>query len=310
MIGTVAAAPFVAKKLQLQSNDKADVPGRTYHILGVPLRSGSLLPGNENDAQAYRAAHLLPRLREAGCNVVDAGDLVVPSYLPHHSVPPIRNWPGPRIVWDCISDRIAPLLREAEQVPLLIGCDCSVVVGTTQAMVRSSLQDLHVLYIDGDFDDASPRADLCHSAAACATWLLTQQSPFWEGPRPDPSRVSVVGWSRGPSSSPLKMGSVALADIRRSGAVEAARRVLQSIPASAPILLHFDIDVLQKRELPAAYFPHDEGLTLAEVRDLMGVLLKDPRIRLIEISEYAALRDLDQHYVNKLVDLLSEGLRK
>jgi hypothetical protein len=28
---------------------------RTYHVLGVPLRTGSLYPGSENDAQAYRA---------------------------------------------------------------------------------------------------------------------------------------------------------------------------------------------------------------------------------------------------------------
>jgi hypothetical protein len=26
----------------------------TYHVFGVPLRSGSLVPGNENGAQAYR----------------------------------------------------------------------------------------------------------------------------------------------------------------------------------------------------------------------------------------------------------------
>ena len=60
----------------------------------MPLRAGSLLPGNENDAQAYREAHLVERLREAGCSVVDDGDVAIPSYLPHHSIPPIRNWPA------------------------------------------------------------------------------------------------------------------------------------------------------------------------------------------------------------------------
>ena len=34
----------------------------TYHVLGVPLRTGSLYPGSENDAQAYREAGLLARL--------------------------------------------------------------------------------------------------------------------------------------------------------------------------------------------------------------------------------------------------------
>jgi len=35
-----------------------------------------------------------------------------------------------------------------------------------------------------------------------------------------------------------------------------------------------------------------------------------PVQRIIEISEYAALRDLEQHYVSKLVDLLTAGLKR
>jgi len=42
----------------------------------------------------------------------------------------------------------------------------------------------------------------------------------------------------------------------------------------------------------------------------MGVLLNDPRIRIIEISEYAALRDSEQVSVGKLVDVLCEALKR
>src|SRR5262245_52765045 len=142
-------------------------PMETYHVLGVPLRTGSLYPGNENDAQAYRDAHLLARLQRAGCTAVDEGDVAIPSYLPHHAIPPIRSWPGPRIAWDCVSERLAPYLRQPGHVPLLIGCDCSIVVGTTQALMRatSAPDEVHVLYIDGDFDDAPPDPARCQSAA-------------------------------------------------------------------------------------------------------------------------------------------------
>jgi len=78
----------------------------TYHVLGVPLRTGSLYPGSENDAQAYRDARLLERLQGAGCPARDEGDIALPSYLPHHTIPPIRNWPGPRIAWDWVGERI------------------------------------------------------------------------------------------------------------------------------------------------------------------------------------------------------------
>jgi arginase len=287
----------------------AGMSNRTYHILGVPLRAGSLLPGNENDAQAYRDVQLPARLQAAGCKAVDDGDVAIPSYLPHHSVPPIRSWPAPRIVWDCVSDRIAPILKQPGQIPLLIGCDCSVVVATAQALARTSAPEVHVLYVDGDFDDAAPEAGRSQSAASCAVWLLTHDSPFWAGPALQPSQVSVIGWSKPSRSQHSEVGSISLTDVRRSGPREAARQALQNIPASAAILLHFDIDVLQQAEMPVAYFPRPEGLKVSEAAELLGVLMRDPRIRAIEISEYASLRDLDRSYVDKLAKLLTDSLK-
>ena len=108
----------------------------TYHVLGVPLRAGSLYPGSENDAQAFRDARLLQRLEAAGLQVFDEGDIAIPSYLPHHKIPPIRNWPGPRIAWECISERVGPYLKQQGHIPLLIGADCSVVVGYGPAVLN------------------------------------------------------------------------------------------------------------------------------------------------------------------------------
>lgn len=205
---------------------RGEVAGRTYHVLGVPLRSGSLYPGSENDAQAYREAQLLKSLQANGCSTIDDGDVAIPSYLPHHAIPPIRDWPGPRIAWECVRDRVAPYLRETRQVPLLIGCDCSVVVGTAQALARARKGNIHVLYVDGDFDDAAPDASRCQRAAALALWLLTNRSVFWDGPPLGPSRVTVVGWSRAAQSEHAGMGSVSLADVRRAGRRNASERVL------------------------------------------------------------------------------------
>jgi arginase len=308
--GAAIATRLLAGQAMLGGQMTTGVAERTFHVFGVPLRSGSLLPGNENDAQAYRDVHLLARLQAAGCKAVDDGDVAIPSYLPHHSIPPIRSWPGPRIVWDCVSERITPVLQRSGQVPLLIGCDCSVVVGTTQALLHASSQEIRVLYIDGDFDDSPPDSQRSQSAASCAVWLLTNNSPFWAGPALRPSQVSVIGWTNASRSGQAGINSISLADIRRSKPREVAQQVLQTVPASASLLVHVDIDVLQSREMPAAYFPHAEGMTLSELGELLGVLLKDPRIRIIEISEYAALRDFEQVSGGKLVDVLCEALKR
>jgi arginase len=282
---------------------------RTYHVLGVPLRTGSLYPGSENDAQAYRDARLVQRLEAAGCRVVDDGDVAIPSYLPHHHVPPIKNWPGPRIAWECVGERIAPLLEQPGHVPLLIGADCSVVVGTSQALLRRYGSGLHVLYVDGDIDGIAPDPSRCMSAAGMALWLATQPSAFRAGPSVPASQITVVAWSDDLRSPPLGLRSVPLAEVRRLEPAEAARQALAAIPGSAPILLHFDVDVMIRHEMPAAYFPHRDGLSAAECRELLRPILADPRVAAIEVAEYASLRDLDQTHVARLVDLLADALQ-
>lgn len=284
--------------------------GPTYHVLGVPLRSGSFIPGNEDDAGAYRDAGLVGRLVDAGIRAVDEGDVDVPSYLPHHAIPPIKNWPGPRVVWDCIGESIAPHLRRPGRIPLLVGADCSVVAGTTQALMRACGKDVYVIYVDGDTDGAPPRADRCMSAAYMSLWLATKESPFRDGPTLDPSQVAVVGWSGDQGSGQTGLGSLSLEEARRLGIGEAARRTLRSIPDTAPVLVHFDVDVLHPKEMPAAYFPHEDGLSLAECRELLGLVLADPRVKLIEVTEYASLRDPDHGNVSAIIELLTHGLRR
>lgn len=278
-------------------------------MLGVPLRAGSLYPGSEDDARAFRDVHLVDQLRDVGLEAVDAGNVAIPSFLPHHAVPPLRNWPAPRIAWDSIASRLEEFLRQPLCLPLLVGCDCSVVIASTQALQRSGASDIHVLYVDGDLDAAAPDATQMHSAASCALWLLTHASPFWEGPTLPPDHVTILGPAI--DSAPADaagMRLTTLSDIRKWGPREAAFRALARIPENAHVLLHFDIDVLQEARFPAAYFPHAHGLSVAEAAELFGVLSGDPRVRIIEVSEYSELRDQDRTLARSLTEVLTRGL--
>jgi len=279
----------------------------TVRLLGVPLRSGSLYPGTENDAKGYRSAGLIELLRGKGIEVFDDGDLDVPSYLPHHSIPPIRNWPGPRIVWDLARARVEQYLQHAEYLPVLLGCDCSIVVGTAQAL--KTLGDVHVIYIDGDFDDAPPDATTTRSGAALAVWLLTNESPFYLSPL-SPEQVTVVGWTNGPFAGSTKVGSVSLTEVRERGPAEAVHRVLQRIPQSTNVLVHFDVDVVRQNDLTAIYFPHNQGLSLQETGEIIDTVLSEARVRLIEISEYTVLRDPDGQSATRIGNLLAHGLEQ
>ncbi len=46
-------------------------------------------------------------------------------------------------------------------------------------------------------------------------------------------------------------------------------------------------------------------MTLSEGSALLKTILADPRVRLLEVSEYATLRDLDRRRVGELVDVLA-----
>ena len=120
--------------------------------------------------------------------------------------------------------------------------------------------------------------------------------------------MTVLGWSKPSRCAEAGVNSVSLADVQRVGAAQIIREVLAAIPASASILVHFDIDVLADAEFPAAYFPHSEGVTMEQITEVLGSVLADRRVRIIEISEYSSLRDFGRVWVRKLVDILSSAL--
>jgi arginase len=62
--------------------------------------------------------------------------------------------------------------------------------------------------------------------------------------------------------------------------------------------------------LPAADFPHAEGLSLKEGTELLAVFLRDARVRVIEVSEYATLCDREQESVHKIIEMFVQTLPK
>ena len=238
-----------------------------YDIFGVPLRTGSLYPGTENDAIAYREAGIIDQFRSAGMHAADRGDIRHSqlSPAPLHSSSKKLARPAHRL--GLCQRTLGESLKQPGHVPLLIGCDCSIVVGTAQALTRAGSRELHVLYIDGDFDDAAPQAHVsqqrgkfCGLAShQCFAVLGRTGAETIAGHR---GRLE-CSFAIARETRPILLS---LAEIRKIGIRESAARVLERIPPSTDILIHLDIDVLTKQEMPAAYFPHSEGLTLARMR--------------------------------------------
>ena len=70
------------------------------------------------------------------------------------------------------------------------------------------------------------------------------------------------------------------------------------------------IDVFRGADVSAVYFPPRRRPNLSEGTEMLGALLRDNRVRIVEISEYASLRDLDQASVHKLIAMFAGNLQK
>lgn len=283
---------------------KASAPQtRRYRLIGVPSAAGSLFTGPERAAAAFRESPLHARLDQAGVPWADGGDLLIPSYLPRHDVPPVRNWPSPRVVWEIV----APAVRSAYQdneIPLLVGGDCSVVVGSVSGLVSID-EPLHVICIDGHVDGVAPDTYRCVGAAGMGLWFATQRSHLWDASL-EPSDVTVIGCTdrQGVTSPFAVFDALEVA----GDPVRATQAALDGVPQEARILVHFDVDVLSASIMPAAYSPNEQGLPLEAVAAVLGLVLRDTRVAAIEVTEYVPHKDEGDRCLTRIVNLLADAL--
>ena len=135
--------------------------------------------------------------------------------------------------------------------------------------------------------------------------IATESSPFWPGPILPASSITAIGCSR---QFHQQIPHFSLADVRRLGVEQVTHLALQRCHDADALLIHFDVDVMADAELPGAYDASDDGLTPAEAHRLLQLLLADPRVRAVEVTEYCPDNDPSQHGAKTLVELLTGAL--
>jgi arginase family enzyme len=254
----------------------------------VPSAAGSLFNGPEFAADLLRSGAEFTSVE----TITDGGNIAIPTYLPRHSVPPIRNWPSPRIVWDLVDEAVRQTLADG-QCALLLGGDCSIVVGAVRAACSVfGGSRVHVIYIDGHLDAVPPTAGCSLGAAAMGLWILTNASPFSAGPDLDPDQITLVGCVDFQGQHP-EVDVISGAQVQADGAEHTAAAVLGRLAEDVRIVVHFDLDVICADEMPAAYSPNPHGLPFATAEALLRAFTADERVAVLEIPEYTPHRDLD-----------------
>ncbi len=276
-------------------------------LFDLPTNAGCLHLGTEKLPGHFRKHGLIGRLADLGIQVTDLGEIPAPQE-PRHNRPPIRNFPLPKLIWEMTDSFLkAHFSPEFRGLVLGLGGDCSMVVGTVSAAVQAFNHDVHLLYLDGDVDSIAPDPDTCMGSAGMGLWLLTQKSEFWQGAQLSPSQITVLGNKEAPDTD-VGIPFVSLEKLREIGLQKAVHDVLSSIPKEKNILVHFDADLLCEADMPAAYSPRKDGLTLQESANLLKIILADSRVRYLEFSEFVPDKDPEGLSIRALIEILISSL--
>ena len=124
----------------------------------------------------------------------------------------------------------------------------------------------------------------------------------------DDYQVRGAAGARYVEGSPIRAHD--LDEIRSRSPEVVARDVLRGMEARGVdgVWLHLDVDALTSRVMPAVDSPEPDGLSRAELTELLAPMIAHPLVRGLEVTIYDPDRDADGSAARTLVDLLVDAL--
>ena len=235
----------------------------------------------------------------------------------------MRNAPGIAEYSVRLADAVADVVERGE-FPILLGGDCSIVLGSMLALRRRGRYGL--LFIDGHADFYQPEALTSGEAASMDLGFATGRGPELltnlEGLRPLVRDEDVVAFGfrdaqeqREYGSQPLPPAALALElnEVRRLGAQRAAHRAVEHLTAADKstqgFFIHLDADVVSDALMPAVDYRMADGLSWDELRTVLQTALASGRAVGIEITIYNPALDADGSSGRELARTLLEALQ-
>ena len=288
----------------------------TLAIVEAPSHLGLRAAGVEGLPDALLAAGLAERL-----GARRAGGLAAPPYDPQ--IDPETGMLNPRGLRDYssrLADAVGGVLDRGE-FPIVLGGDCSILLGNALALRRRGRYGL--LFLDGQADFYQPEAEPTGEAASMELALATGRGPEiltnLEGWRPlvrdedavvfafrDAERAAAEGSQPLPPTLP----AMDLATVRERGVERAAREALTHLERQdgpTGFWIHLDADVLDDAIMPAVDYRVPDGLSWAELSDVLRIAVASPRAVGLDITIFNPTLDRDGRIARGLVDALVAG---
>jgi arginase family enzyme len=276
-------------------------------LVDAPLDCSGAGRGEERAPAALRAAGLAERLGARDAGEADA------------RIRDTRRDPATGVVGaadvrrasSAVAARVRELLDAGER-PLVLGGDCTLLLGVFQALPSGSglwFVDGHADFFDGESSPTGEAADMDLA-------ILTGHGPrgLLEGDAVllDPGAAVLLGHRPGelhpdvatenarldPAIQALTAPEVRERGPARVGGDAAARL------AGGPAWLHLDLDVLDESVLPAVSYPQPLGLDWEEVVALCRPLADAPNLLGASVADFNPDRDPDGTHAARVVEAL------
>ncbi len=298
-------------------------PQRPVVVIDAPTNLGlrppapGRVPGVYQMPAALRAHGLAERI-----GAIEGGRVVPAPYSPEwYRGFGTRNEEAIREYTIELAERVGNEI-DAGRFPLVIGGDCSVVLGNMLALRHRGRFGL--VYVDGHTDFRHlGNSDAVEAVAGEDLAILTgrdsERLTDIDGLRPyvRESDVIALGDREGdPEATDIFDTAITvwdLAHLRRTGVEESARQTLEHMRSQSldGFWIHFDVDVLHNDVMPAVDSPQPDGLTYDELSDLVRPLLHSELAAGMEVTIYDPDLDPDGIFgsglVDAIVDLMSHS---
>jgi arginase len=317
----LAATPGLRLQPRREQSLNAEDRSRVVNlqIIEVPSPLGLRPSGLEHAPDALRSAGLHERL---GCpNVVR---IEVPSYSDvRDPATEILNPQSIAAVALHTADAVTAAL-DTSRFPVVLGGDCSIVLGPLLALRRRGRYGL--AFLDGHADFQHPREEPNGEVASLDLAVATGRGPGvladLDGLRPlvRDGDVALIGYRVLDDNDHfldehIRTTAVTVADlsdIQAHGAGHALERALTTLtgPELEGFWVHLDVDVLDDALMPAVDYRHPGGLSWEEAEHILGGLLGSRNACGLEVTIFNPRLDPDGSIARRLSELIEAGLQR
>ena len=294
--------------------------GKQVAIIGAALDLGAGRRGVDMGPSAIRYAGLNERLHGLGYDVLDWGDVETAVLeATEETDETARYLPEIKAACGRIA-RLVGLALEQGSLPLVLGGDHSVAMGTLGGLARFGGVG-GVLWIDAHSDlntpETSPSGNVHGMPLAAAIGLTDQRfdSDAWSLPAVEPERVALVGLRSVDARErerirELGIKAYTMSDIDRIGIERAIRESLTQIAGPGFVHVSFDMDALDPEVAPGVGTPVRGGLSYREAHLALELVAESGLAGSLEVVEVNPILDRENTTASLAVELVASALGK